>query len=100
MSTSSSSPSPHGGHGDPRGTRTAALQRHHGSELRRDRRRGKDVHLLRARFPYLSGRHDFVMKMDDDVWLHLPNLEKRLRSVQRNGAYFGRDVRATDTWRG
>ncbi|KAI9202892.1 uncharacterized protein BJ171DRAFT_512542 [Polychytrium aggregatum] len=34
--------------------------------------------------------YDYVMKTDDDVFLHLPNLEARLAGIPRNLAYYGR----------
>ncbi|KAJ3185340.1 hypothetical protein HDU85_001390 [Gaertneriomyces sp. JEL0708] len=40
-------------------------------------------------------RYDFVMKGDDDVWWHLPNLEKRLSALPRLGTYFGREPQKT-----
>ncbi|KND01984.1 uncharacterized protein SPPG_02490 [Spizellomyces punctatus DAOM BR117] len=42
-----------------------------------------------------DGRYDFVMKTDDDVFLHLPNLEKRLRGLPKHGTYFGRNPGGT-----
>ncbi|TPX61886.1 hypothetical protein PhCBS80983_g00803 [Powellomyces hirtus] len=46
-------------------------------------------HVART-FP--DGKYPFVMKTDDDVWLHLPNLAERLQSSPRQGTYFGRSV--------
>ncbi|KAJ3286192.1 hypothetical protein HK104_009142 [Borealophlyctis nickersoniae] len=40
----------------------------------------------------LSGPYQFVMKADDDVYLHLPNLDRRLRNIPATGTYFGREV--------
>ncbi|KAJ3166497.1 hypothetical protein HDU88_003366 [Geranomyces variabilis] len=37
-------------------------------------------------------RYQFVMKADDDVWLHLPNLAARLDALPKDGTYFGREV--------
>ncbi|KAI8827055.1 uncharacterized protein EV422DRAFT_23606 [Fimicolochytrium jonesii] len=39
-----------------------------------------------------DGKYKFIMKTDDDVWLHLPNLEKRLQGLPEQGTYFGRAV--------
>lgn len=36
--------------------------------------------------------YDYVMKTDDDVFLHLPNLLNRAMTLSRNGVYFGREV--------
>lgn len=58
---------------------------------------GKTFHF----FDYVShtfpdGMYDFVMKTDDDVWLHLPNLDKRLKGLPNEGTYFGRHVGGTN----
>ncbi|KAJ3147236.1 hypothetical protein HDU86_008072 [Geranomyces michiganensis] len=37
-------------------------------------------------------QYQFVMKADDDVWLHLPNLAARLDALPTDGTYFGREV--------
>ncbi|KAH9276926.1 hypothetical protein BASA83_000438 [Batrachochytrium salamandrivorans] len=44
---------------------------------------------------YAPGTYEFIMKADDDVWLHLPNLEKWVQTMPRTGTYFGRHVSKT-----
>ena len=39
-----------------------------------------------------NGGYKFVMKTDDDVFLHLANIEKRVSSLPMNGVFFGREV--------
>ncbi|KAJ3037676.1 hypothetical protein HDV00_001398 [Rhizophlyctis rosea] len=42
--------------------------------------------------PSTPGPYKFIMKTDDDVYLHLPNLARRLSSLPPLGTYFGRRV--------
>ncbi|TPX31246.1 hypothetical protein SmJEL517_g05386 [Synchytrium microbalum] len=47
---------------------------------------------------YQPHQYMYAAKMDDDIWIHLPNLERLLRiegANKRNGTYMGRHVTGT-----
>jgi Galactosyltransferase len=35
-------------------------------------------------------KYDFIMKADDDVFIHTPNIAKLIAKLPRKGLYFGR----------
>jgi hypothetical protein len=51
---------------------------------------GKTLDFFKS-VPTAFNKHSFVMKADDDVYLHLPNIHKKLQTFPNSkGVYFGR----------
>ncbi|KAJ3199984.1 hypothetical protein HK099_002863 [Clydaea vesicula] len=52
---------------------------------------GKTFHYFQTvYYKFKQNKYKFVMKVDDDTFLHLPNFEKKFSTLPTTGLYFGR----------